>query len=558
MKIFIAQQNYKIGDFEFNSSKIIETIQKAKKQKADIVVFSEMSICGYPAQDLLLSESFLQDCHLTIHRLKKYSKNIGVVVSAPEKTVVDGESKLFNAAYFLYNGEIQSIIRKLYISGSGANHDWRYFEKNDQEKGILTFQEKKIAIFVGQMWNTNHSPALPGRYVDKLKNADIAINISATVFDYTAGEYQKEFLKQLAFESKTPVVYCNAAGGQGGAILEGRSMVFDAGGFQCLSLNYFAEDEAALTISDDGVCSAPGPEPAGVLTGESFDIDTYSPGYHIEQIRDALVCGIRDYFNKSGVKKAIVGNSGGIDSAVTLALAVQALGKRNVFALLMPSQHSSEGSVSDGEQLCKNLGIDYKIIPIKAIFSRFLQSLNPLFGAKPLDLTEENLQARIRGNLLMAVANKFRYVLLNTSNKSELSVGYGTMYGDLCGGLSVLGDCYKMQVYSLAGSFNKSKELIPENILKKAPSAELHTGQLDSDSLPPYEKLDQILYQYIDRRKPVKEISAMGFEEKMITRTIEMINKNEFKRHQFCPIIGVSPVTFGVGRSMPVVASYSK
>lgn len=557
MKIYIAQQNYVIGDFKLNSAKIIEAIQRAKKQKADIVVFSEMSVCGYPAQDLLLSESFIHNCHQTVHLIKKYSRNIGVIIGAPEKAMEDGETKIYDAAYFLYNGDIQSIIRKL-DAATLRNHQASDDSGNDTHgQATIVFKEKKLAIIIGEMWDKRRSPVSSDIYTERLKNADITINISASRFDYTATGFKKEFLKQLAFESGTPVIYCNAAGAQGGVILEGKSMVFDAGGYPGPSLKPFEEDEVMAILSDDGMCQTGAVEQMGILTDESFDIEVYSPSHNIVQIRKALVCGIKDYFNKLGVKKAIVGNSGGIDSAVTLALAVEALGKKNVIALMMPSQYSSKGSVSDGEHLCKNLGVNYNIIPIKSVFSQFTRSLTPVFNDLPEDLTEENLQARIRGNLLMAVANKFNYILLNTSNKSELSVGYGTMYGDLCGGLSVLGDCYKMQIYELAKNINQLKEIIPQNILDKAPSAELHAGQLDADSLPEYHILDKILYQYIDLNKPAEEIIKSGFARKTVARVINLINKNEFKRHQFCPILGISALTFGTGRRMPVVAKYA-
>jgi NAD+ synthase (glutamine-hydrolysing) len=408
------------------------------------------------------------------------------------------------------------------------------------------------------MWKNTLDPSFENSNLKKLQNADIAINISASSFDYTATTGKKEYLKQLAFESKTPVVYCNATGAQAGIILEGGSMVYDDGGYESLSLKKFEEDKAVITISDNGTCATESITPVGVLSEESFNMDQFTPHHNISQIRKAIVSAIRDYFDKLGLKKALIGNSGGIDSAVTTALATEALGKKNVFNMLMPSKYSTKGSISDGEQLCKNLKIGYEITPIKSLFSKFIQTLEPIFKGAPVDVTEENIQARIRAILLMAFANKFNYVLLNTSNKSELCVGYGTMYGDLAGGLSVLGDCYKMQVYELAKDINQAKEIIPQNTIDKAPSAELHPGQLDSDTLPRYEVLDRILYQYIDRRKQIQEITRMGYREDIVKKIISMVNKNEFKRHQFCPIIGISPMPFGIGRRIPIVAKYSK
>ena len=277
---------------------------------------------------------------------------------------------------------------------------------------------------------------------------------------------------------------------------------------------------------------------------------------NIKEIHQALLLGIRDYFNKMGFAKAIIGSSGGIDSAVTLALACEALGAENVTAVLMPSQYSSGHSVSDAEQLSKNLGNPYHIIPIKNMYESFLAALKPVFKELPFGLAEENIQSRTRGNLLMAIANKFGYILLNTSNKSELATGYGTLYGDMAGGLSVLGDVYKMQVYALAKHISRNGEIIPSNIITKEPSAELRPDQKDSDSLPEYPILDKILYQYIEKRQSPKDIIALGIEEALVKRILKMVNANEYKRNQFCPIIRVSCKAFGVGRRVPIVAKY--
>jgi NAD+ synthase (glutamine-hydrolysing) len=277
---------------------------------------------------------------------------------------------------------------------------------------------------------------------------------------------------------------------------------------------------------------------------------------NVRQIHKALVLGIKDYFSKMGFAKAIIGSSGGIDSAVTIALACEALGAQNVRAVLMPSQYSTGHSVSDAEQLSKNLGNPYDVIPIKTIYDAFIQTLEPVFQNTSFGIAEENIQSRSRGNLLMAIANKFGYILLNTSNKSELATGYGTLYGDMAGGLGVLGDLYKMQVYALAEYINRERMIIPVNILTKAPSAELRPNQKDSDSLPDYPVLDKILYQYIERRQGPREIISMGLDEAVVTKTLRLVNTNEYKRNQFCPIIRVSSKAFGVGRRMPIVGKY--
>jgi NAD+ synthase (glutamine-hydrolysing) len=282
----------------------------------------------------------------------------------------------------------------------------------------------------------------------------------------------------------------------------------------------------------------------------------FNPSLNIQQVYDAIILGIKDYFTKMGFTKAIIGSSGGIDSAVTIALACEALGKQNVRAVLMPSDFSSSHSISDAEQLSKTLGTPYDIIPIKNIFECFLKELKPVFNDLPFNIAEENIQSRLRGNLLMSIANKFGYILLNTSNKSELATGYGTLYGDMAGGIGVLGDCYKQQVYELAKYINRKKEIIPTNIITKAPSAELRPGQKDIDSLPPYDILDEILYQYIERVQGPQEIKSMGFDADLVDRILKLVNRNEYKRNQFCPIIRISPKAFGTGRRMPIVGNY--
>ncbi len=295
---------------------------------------------------------------------------------------------------------------------------------------------------------------------------------------------------------------------------------------------------------------------ASEVPTEELNPNVYQDNLHIDRLHDAIVMGIRDYFQKMGFKKAILGSSGGIDSAVTLALAVEALGKENVHAVLMPSQYSTSHSVSDAEQLSSLLGNPYDIIAIKPIYDAFMTQLEPIYKDLPFNIAEENIQARSRGNLLMAIANKFGYILLNTTNKSECATGYGTLYGDMAGGIAVLGDVYKMQVYALARYINRNGLLIPQSIIDKAPSAELRPNQKDSDSLPDYRILDAILYQYIERRQGPKEIVDMGYEKAIVDRTLKLVNTSEYKRNQFCPIIRVSPKAFGVGRRVPIVATY--
>ncbi|MEO6288660.1 MAG: NAD(+) synthase, partial [Ginsengibacter sp.] len=348
---------------------------------------------------------------------------------------------------------------------------------------------------------------------------------------------------------------CNAVGSQTEIVFDGASLVFDKSANLCNQLPQFREDVCEVLLNDDGTFDHPVKEPFLVMQHEPEPLH-FVPELNISQVYEAIVLGISDYFTKMGFTKAIIGSSGGIDSAVTLALACVALGKENVRAVLMPSEFSTGHSVDDAEQLSKNLGNPYDIIPIKKIYNEFIRELKPLFNNSPFGLAEENIQSRTRGNLLMAIANKFGYILLNTSNKSELATGYGTLYGDMAGGLGVLGDCYKLQVYELAKFINSDEEIIPHNIITKEPSAELRPGQKDIDSLPPYEILDKILYQYIEKVKGPNEIKAQQYDPVMVDRILRLVNMNEYKRNQFCPVIRISPKAFGVGRRVPIVANY--
>jgi NAD+ synthase (glutamine-hydrolysing) len=350
--------------------------------------------------------------------------------------------------------------------------------------------------------------------------------------------------------------YCNAVGSQTEIVFDGASLIFDKDANLCKAFPLFTEAVDGVVLNDDGTIDAAIIEPADRLPNKELNPATLDETLNIAQIYDALILGIKDYFKKMGFTKAILGSSGGIDSAVVLALACDALGSDNVRAILMPSPYSTEHSVDDAVALSKNLNNPYDIIRINDVYESFLTTLKPIFKDLPFSLAEENIQSRSRGNLLMAIANKFGYILLNTSNKSELSTGYGTLYGDMAGGLGVLGDCYKLQVYTLARHINRDKEIIPNHIITKAPSAELRPNQKDSDSLPDYEVLDKILFQYIEKRLGPVEIKAQGFDAALVDRAIKMVNSNEYKRNQFCPIIRVSPKAFGVGRRVPIVGKY--
>ena len=350
--------------------------------------------------------------------------------------------------------------------------------------------------------------------------------------------------------------YCNGVGSQTEIVFDGNSLVFDKDANLCGKLGSFKEDLQSFILHDDGTVDGDFLQKAEHIPNTELNPQTLEPALNIPLVFEALVMGIKDYFGKMGFKKAILGSSGGIDSAVTLALACEALGTENVTAVLMPSQYSTGHSVEDAEKLSINLKNEYHILPIKNIYDTFLTELKPLFKDLPFSVAEENIQSRTRGNLLMAIANKFGYILLNTSNKSELATGYGTLYGDMAGGIGVLGDCYKLQIFELAQYINRNSEVIPNNILIKPPSAELRPGQKDSDSLPEYAVLDKILYQYIELQKDPQQIKDLGFDAAVVDRILKMVNVNEYKRNQFCPIIRISPKAFGVGRRMPIVGKY--
>ena len=558
MKIFLAQQNYHIGNFESNTKKIIEAIETAKQQDGDIIVFSELCICGYPPRDFLYFKDFIDKCYKAIDQIKHHADGIAVLVGAPHRNAVIEGKDLFNAAYFLADKEIKQVIHKTCLPTYDVFDEDRYFEPAN-EWNIVSYKGKKIAVTICEdIWNLGDNPLYNYCPMDKLivQLPDVMINLSASPFDYTHDEDRKVAVKANVIKYKIPMFYCNGVGSQTEIVFDGTSLVFDKNANLCGRLASFEEDLQSFLLNDDGTVDAEIIEPANKIPDTDLNPATLEEGLNIAHIYEALVMGIRDYFSKMGFKKAILGSSGGIDSAVTLALACEALGSENVHAVLMPSPYSTSHSVTDAEQLSKNLQNKYDIIPIKNIYESFLSDLKPHFKDLPFNIAEENIQSRTRGNLLMAMANKFGYILLNTSNKSELSTGYGTLYGDMAGGLGVLGDCYKLQVYELAKYINRNREIIPSNIITKAPSAELRHDQKDSDSLPEYSILDKILYQYIEQTRGPDEIKAQGFDAALVDRVLKMVNMNEYKRNQFCPIIRISPKAFGVGRRMPIVGKY--
>jgi NAD+ synthase (glutamine-hydrolysing) len=558
MKIVLAQQNYHIGNFELNTQKIITAIREAKAAGADLILFSEMCVCGYPARDFVEFNNFITQCEASVDRIRQEADTIGVLIGGPSRNPSKLGKDLFNAAFFLYEQKIVAEIHKTLLPTYDVFDEYRYFEPS-ADWNVVPFKGKKLAITICEdIWNLGDNPLYTICPMDRLmeQQPDIMLNLSASPFDYTHDEDRKAVIKANVLKYRLPLFYCNAVGSQTEIVFDGASLVFDAQANLCAALPMFTEASTLLELSDDGSIQAPILEPASRMPDKELNPAKLEPELNIDQVYQALVLGIRDYFTKMGFTKAILGSSGGIDSAVTLAIACEALGAENVRAILLPSPYSTEHSVADAIALSTHLQNPYDVVPIHQVYNAILQTVQPLFGDLPFSLAEENMQSRSRGNLLMAIANKFGYILLNTSNKSELATGYGTLYGDMAGGLSVLGDCYKLQVYALAQYINRNKEIIPRNIIEKAPSAELRPGQKDSDSLPDYALLDQILYQYIEKRNGPEEIKQMGFDPALVNRTLKMVNTNEYKRNQFCPIIRISPKAFGVGRRVPIVGKY--
>ncbi|MSQ38792.1 MAG: NAD+ synthase [Chitinophagaceae bacterium] len=558
MKICIAQQNYQIGNFEQNTQQMLSAIEAAKKQGADLILFSEMSVCGYPARDFVEFNDFITKCYAQVAIIQEAADTIGVLIGSPARNPNKKGKDLFNAAFFLYDKKIIAEVHKTLLPTYDVFDENRYFEPADDWK-VVPFKGKKIAITICEdIWNLGDNPLYRICPMDKMmdQSPDILLNLSASPFDYTHDEDRKATIKANVLKYKIPLFYCNAVGSQTEIVFDGGSFAFDKQANLCGALPMFESAMEIFECTEEGMINAPIIEPAARVPNKELNPLTLEPALNIDQVYKALVLGVKDYFTKMGFTKAIIGSSGGIDSAVTLVIACEALGAENVRAILMPSPYSTSHSVDDAVALSKNLQNPYDTIAIKEVYESFLNTLKPLFKDLPFSLAEENIQSRSRGNILMAIANKFGYVLLNTSNKSELATGYGTLYGDMAGGLGVLGDCYKMQVYELAKYINRSKEIIPENIIAKAPSAELRPDQKDSDSLPAYEILDQILFQYIEKRADPSSIKALGFDSALVDKTLKMVNTNEYKRNQFCPIIRISPKAFGVGRRVPIVAKY--
>jgi NAD+ synthase (glutamine-hydrolysing) len=547
MKIALAQLNYHIGNFESNTAKIIEHINKARQNGADLVVFAELCVCGYPSRDFLELNEYIGLCEDAAKKIAEHCSDIACIIGLPIPNHKPEGKELSNSAYFIENGQVKAIVNKALLPNYDIFDEYRYFEPST-EFNCIDFKGHRIALTICEdLWNTIENPLYITRPMDTLiqQKPDVMINIAASPFSYRHDEERIVILRDNAARYNLPLFYVNHVGAQTELIFDGGSLVFAAGGELVDELPYFEE---ALTYyeldKNDGITPL---QPVTVKEERPTDI---------EQIHQAIILGIRDYFYKSGFKQAILGLSGGIDSAVVCALAAEALGAENVMAVLLPSRFSTDHSLKDAEDLVKNLGCKHEIIPIKSITEAFEASLHPQFNNLPFNIAEENIQSRSRAVLLMAMCNKFGYILLNTSNKSEAAVGYGTLYGDMCGGISVIGDVYKTQIFQLARYINRNGEIIPENSIIKPPSAELRPDQKDSDSLPEYDVLDKIIAEYVENRRSSAEIISMGYDEATVRRTLRLINIAEHKRYQTPPILRVSPKAFGMGRRMPIVGKY--
>jgi NAD+ synthase (glutamine-hydrolysing) len=547
MKIALAQLNYHIGNFESNTDKIIQHIKKARKNGADLVVFSELCVCGYPARDFLEFNEFISQCEDAANTIAAACTDIACIIGLPTLNNKPEGKDLNNSAYFIENGKVKAIVNKALLPNYDVFDEYRYFEPST-DFSCIDFKGHKIALTICEdLWNTIENPLYITRPMDTLikQQPDVMINIAASPFSYTHDDERIDILKDNASRYNLPLFYVNTVGAQTELIFDGGSLVFDNTGKLVDELPYFEESMAYYTLDDSSRITFD--HPTTIRTEATSDI---------AQIHQALILGIQDYFYKSGFKQAILGLSGGIDSAVVCALAAEALGAENVMAVLLPSKFSSDHSLKDAEDLVNNLGCKHEIVAIKHITDAVEEALHPQFNNLPFNIAEENIQSRSRAVVLMAMCNKFGYILLNTSNKSEAAVGYGTLYGDMCGGISVIGDVYKTQVFELARYINRDTKIIPINSITKPPSAELRPGQKDTDSLPEYDILDRILKEYVEHRCSSAEIIKMGFDEAIVRKVIRLVNIAEHKRYQTPPILRVSPKAFGMGRRMPIVGKY--
>ena len=542
MKYFLCQIDPIVGDIDGNKNKILEYISKAREAKADLVIFPELAICGYPPEDLLDYPYFVKECLKATQDIADSCKGVHAIVGGIDLNPANQGRRLYNTAFVLKDGEIVHRIHKTLLPTYDIFTERRYFENNTQFQ-LINIKGKSIAISICEdIWDMHNDFIYAESPVKQLSalNPDTHINICASPYNQKKYSTRKKVISSAAKRMECTTIYLNQVGAQTGILFDGDSGVYNKKGDKLVNLKTFQEDSS---IFDDSLNIVP-------IIDENYDKD-------LRVLEKALVYGIESYFTKMGFKKeAVLGSSGGIDSAVVQALGSKAIGGENLLAALMPSEFSSEGSVNDAIDLSNNLKNPYEIFAIKDIYKEFLGTLNPIFKDLPFSLAEENIQARSRGLILMAISNKTGRFLLNTSNKSEMAVGYTTLYGDMCGGLCPIGDVYKTKLYELAKYINKDNELIPNNIIYKAPSAELRPDQKDSDSLPEYEILDQLLEAYIEQRLGKHELIAMGFEDRMVNQVVNLVNRNDYKRWQAAPVLRVTTKDFSYGRRMPLVSKH--
>ncbi len=546
MRIALAQINLHVGNFTHNLNKMLDALDKARAQGADLVVFPELTVCGYPPRDLLLSSDFVERCLQTVETFAKACHGIGAIVGGPSPNSGHAGKSLYNTAFVLYDGKVQDMYHKGLLPTYDVFNEYRYFEPARQFHTV-SFNGKRVALTVCEdVWNIDGQGLYTVNPPDVLMEGkpELMINISASPFAWNHKPQRLQILARNAQKYKLPLFSANLVGGQTDLLFDGASAVCNASGELVDMLPAFEE---AIRVYDlDEVNHLPPMDmPAQPNPEEKYSL-----------MRQALVMGIRDYFAKTGLKQAILGLSGGIDSALTLVLAVEALGAENVWAVLLPGPYSSDHSVADARQLAVKLGVRYDIISINEAVQSFEHSLASLFKGTPTGIAEENIQARARAVVLMGLSNKFGHMLLNTSNKSEAAVGYGTLYGDMCGGLSVIGDVYKTEVYGISLLINKNEEVIPWNTINKEPSAELKPNQKDTDSLPVYERLDAILFRLLEMQGDEKQLIEAGFAREVVSKIARMLHFSEHKRYQSPPVLRVSPKCLGIGREMPLEARY--
>ncbi|ADI02332.1 MAG TPA: NAD+ synthase [Syntrophothermus lipocalidus] len=545
MIVGLAQLNPVVGDIEGNLKKIEDTLAQYSPCGVDLLIFPELFITGYPPRDLLEKPWFLKKVEKSVTRLRQLSlryPGTGILIGLPVPTDGTVGRGLYNGAILIYQGREIGRTAKTLLPIYDVFDEERYFDPAPRVETV-PFKGEVLGVSICEdAWN---DPELwPSRRMYSFdpiealakQGATLLVNISASPFTVGKEEIRYRLIRNHARRHNIPFIYVNQVGGNDELVFDGRSMAFNRRG----ELLYLG---------------APFKEEIGIIdTEKETDTFLYSSQDRIQSVFEALVLGTRDYLKKCGFKKAVIGLSGGIDSAVTCCIAVEALGRENVLGISMPSPYSSAGSVTDSQKLASNLGIQFLVIPITQVFESYLTIFDGFLEGRRLDIAEENLQARIRGNILMAFANRFGYLVLSTGNKSELAVGYCTLYGDMSGGLSVLADVPKTMVYDLAGYINRSKEIIPLEIIHKAPSAELRPGQTDQDTLPPYPLLDQILYLYVEENLGVEEIVQLGLDEDTVKKVVRSVNASEYKRRQAAPGLKVTSKAFGMGRRMPIAA----